>query len=50
MLQGYGMTEASPVISVNLAGDNDPESVGPPLAGVDVRLGDGDELLAREPT
>jgi long-chain acyl-CoA synthetase len=47
MLQGYGMTEASPVISVNREGDNDPESVGPPLPGVEVKLGDGGELLAR---
>jgi len=47
MLQGYGMTEAAPVISVNREGDNDPESVGPPLAGVEVKLGDGGELLAR---
>jgi long-chain acyl-CoA synthetase len=47
MLQGYGMTEASPVISVNRDNDNVPESVGPPLPGVDVRLGDGGELLAR---
>ncbi len=38
MLQGYGMTEASPVISVNLLDDNDPESVGPPLPGIDIRL------------
>ena len=47
MLQGYGMTEASPVISVNRDDDNEPESVGPPLSGVEVRLGDGGELLAR---
>ncbi|MEO8738527.1 MAG: AMP-binding protein [Casimicrobiaceae bacterium] len=47
MLQGYGMTEASPVISVNRDDDNDPESVGPPLPGVDVKLGTGGELLAR---
>jgi len=47
MLQGYGMTEASPVISVNLDDDNVPESVGPPLPGVEIRLGDGGELLAR---
>jgi long-chain acyl-CoA synthetase len=49
MLQGYGMTEASPVISVNRDDDNVPESVGPPVPGVDVRLGEGGELLARGP-
>jgi len=47
MLQGYGMTEASPVISVNRDDDNDPESVGPPVPGVEVELTDADELLAR---
>ena len=38
MLQGYGMTEASPVISVNRVDDNVPDSVGAPLPGVEVRL------------
>ncbi len=47
MLQGYGMTEASPVIAVNREDDNDPESVGPPLPGVEVRIADGGELLVR---
>ncbi len=47
MLQGYGMTEAAPVISVNRDGDNVPESVGPPLPGVEVRLSDTGELLVR---
>jgi long-chain acyl-CoA synthetase len=47
MLQGYGMTEASPVISVNRESNNDPESVGPPLPGVEIKLGSGGELLAR---
>ncbi|MEO6929098.1 MAG: AMP-binding protein [Casimicrobiaceae bacterium] len=47
VLQGYGMTEASPVISVNLDRDNVPESVGPALPGVEVKIGDNSELLAR---
>ena len=47
MLQGYGMTEASPVISVNRDDDNVPESVGPPLPGIEIRLGDGGELLVK---
>ena len=47
MLQGYGMTEASPVISVNLLDNNDPDSVGPPLPDVEARLAPSGELLAR---
>jgi long-chain acyl-CoA synthetase len=47
MLQGYGMTEAAPVVSVNRDDDNDPESVGPPLPGVEVKLGEAGELLVR---
>jgi len=50
VLQGYGMTEASPVISVNRMEDNTPESVGRPLDNVEVRLGAGGELLARGPS
>ena len=49
MLQGYGMTEASPVISVNRDDDNAPDSVGPPLPGIEIRLGEGSELLVRGP-
>jgi long-chain acyl-CoA synthetase len=47
LLQGYGMTESAPVISCNIPQDNDPASVGRPLQGVEVRIGDNDELLAR---
>ncbi len=47
LFQGYGMTEASPVVSVNRPDDNIPESIGLPLPGVDVKLGPNDELLTR---
>ncbi len=50
LLQGYGLTEASPVISVNTLEDNLPASIGKVLPGIEVRLGEKDELLARGPT
>ncbi|WP_257167196.1 AMP-dependent synthetase/ligase [Bradyrhizobium sp. SRS-191] len=50
VLQGYGMTETSPVVSVNTPGDNDPRTVGRALAGVEVRVGDNDELMVRGPS
>jgi long-chain acyl-CoA synthetase len=49
LVQGYGLTEASPVVSVNLPGDNEPASVGRPLPGIEVRLGSDEELLVRGP-
>jgi long-chain acyl-CoA synthetase len=50
ILQGYGMTETSPVVSVNTVEDNDPRSVGRVLDGIEVRLGAGDELMVRGPS
>jgi long-chain acyl-CoA synthetase len=50
VLQGYGMTESSPVVSVNRLGRNDPKSVGETLGGVLVKLGDNDELLVKGPS
>ena len=47
ILQGYGQTEASPVISVNRPGSERVDSVGPPLPGVEVCLADDGELLVR---
>lgn len=49
VLQGYGLTETAPQLSVNLPHDNDPASVGRPLPGVEIRLGENDELLVRSP-
>jgi long-chain acyl-CoA synthetase len=50
VLQGYGMTEASPVISVNRPENNVPESVGAPLDNVEVKIAQNGELLAKGPS
>ncbi len=50
LLQGYGLTETSPVVSVNRLDDNDPDSVGLLLRGLEARIGPHDELLIRGPS
>jgi len=47
LLQGYGLTETSPVIAANPPDDNQPASVGVPLPGVEVKVGENQELLVR---
>ncbi len=49
ILQGYGLTETSPVISVNTPEHNDPRSVGQALPGITVKIGDKQELLVKTP-
>ncbi len=49
VLQGYGLTEASPVVCGNRLEDNIPASVGRPLPGIEVKIGDDAELLVRGP-
>jgi long-chain acyl-CoA synthetase len=49
VLQGYGLSEAAPVVATNLIENNLPESVGPPLPGVEVRTGEDGELMVRSP-
>jgi len=49
LIQGYGMTETSPVICANSVDGNDPASVGPPIPLTRVRLGKNGELEARGP-
>ena len=47
VLQGYGQTEAAPVISVNVPGHVKLDTVGPPLEGVEARTAEDGEILVR---
>lgn len=49
LLQGYGLTETSPVVAANRLEDNVPASVGLPLRNLEVRVAAQDELLVRGP-
>lgn len=45
IMQGYGLTECSPVVAVNPPGDPQPETVGPPLPGLEVEVRGADGAL-----
>lgn len=49
LLQGYGLTETSPIISGNAPHANQPQSVGEIIPGVEVKIGERDEILCRGP-
>ncbi len=50
LIQGYGMTETSPVIAGNHLDDNQPQTVGHPFTSVRVRLGEGNEIQVQGPS
>jgi len=49
LLQGYGQTEAAPVISCNPCARVKLRTVGPPLKQVELRIADDGEILVRGP-
>jgi len=49
IVEGYGISECSPVVSVNMPDDRDVGTVGPALPGLEVRLTYDGELLIKGP-
>lgn len=45
--QGYGMTETSPMISLNSVDNSNIKSVGKPLPGIDIKLSTKNEILIK---
>ena len=45
LLQGYGQTEAAPVVACNPPGGVKIDTVGPPVDGVEVRIAEDGEIL-----
>ena len=46
-LQGYGLTETSPIVSCNLINDIRVETVGPPFKGNQVKIAQDGEILVK---
>jgi len=49
VLQGFGMTESSPVAAANRPDDNLPASVGTALPGVQLKIGENNALMIKGP-
>jgi long-chain acyl-CoA synthetase len=49
VLQGFGMTECSPIAAANRPEDNLPASVGTALPGVELKIGENNALMIKGP-
>lgn len=49
MYQGYGLTESSPILTVNYPAHNKPGTVGRPFPNVEIRISEEGEILAKGP-
>ncbi|MPZ17523.1 MAG: AMP-binding protein [Luteitalea sp.] len=47
VVQGYGLTETAPIVTLNHPFSTQKGSVGKPIAGVDVKIADDGEILVR---
>ena len=47
MIQGYGLTETAPIVTLNHPFGTKKGSVGKAIAGVDVKIADDGEILVR---
>jgi len=47
VIQGYGLTETAPIVTMNHPFKTNTGSVGTPIAGVEVRIADDGEILVR---
>ncbi|MEW5964600.1 MAG: AMP-dependent synthetase/ligase [Pseudomonadota bacterium] len=50
LVEGYGLTEAGPVVTASDAGNYVPGTVGPPLRGIELAMSGRGELLIRSPS
>ena len=49
VLQVYGLTETTAICTMDDPDHAEPGKVGPAIPGIEMRLGDGDEIIVRGP-